>query len=78
MGGYGTLTLAFAAPERFVAVAAISPAIFPGETPQDVPPRNIPSILGELHHAMSGGRRSCQVRREQCVRSRACTSHQDP
>jgi S-formylglutathione hydrolase len=55
MGGYGALKIAFAEPERFVSVAAISPAVFPGETAQDVPMRNIPSILGEFHDAMSGG-----------------------
>lgn len=55
MGGYGALKLAFDAPERYAAVAAISPAVFPGETPTGVPGRNIPSVLGELHAAMSGG-----------------------
>lgn len=54
MGGYGALKIAFAAPKRFAAVAAISPAVFPGETPHDVPSRNIPSVLGDLHEAMSG------------------------
>ena len=52
MGGYGALKFAFADPGRFVAAAAISPAIFPGETPDTVPERNIPSVLGELHRAM--------------------------
>lgn len=53
MGGYGALKLAFADPGRFVAAAAISPAVFPGETPDAVPERNIPSVLGELHRAMA-------------------------
>ncbi|TCN48162.1 S-formylglutathione hydrolase [Rhodococcus sp. SMB37] len=53
MGGYGALKAAFSTPDRFAAVAAISPAVFPGETPDDVPSRNIPSVLGELHRAMS-------------------------
>ena len=55
MGGYGALKLAFAHPERFAAVAAISPAVFPGEHPDEIPERTIPSVLGELHAAMSGG-----------------------
>ncbi|ONH23295.1 alpha/beta hydrolase [Pseudofrankia asymbiotica] len=55
MGGYGALKVAFAAPERFDAVAAVSPAVFPGEEPRQVPARNIPSVLGELHAAMAGG-----------------------
>lgn len=55
MGGYGALKLAFAHPERFAAVAAISPAVFPGENPDEIPERTIPSVLGELHAAMSGG-----------------------
>ncbi|WP_157549673.1 alpha/beta hydrolase [Nonomuraea candida] len=55
MGGFGGLNVAFGAPERFAAVAAISPAVFPGETPHDVPEKNIPSVLGELHRAMGRG-----------------------
>ncbi|WP_327091250.1 alpha/beta hydrolase-fold protein [Nonomuraea sp. NBC_01738] len=55
MGGYGALKLAFADPERFAAVAAISPAVFPGETQHDVPPANLPSVLGDLHRAMTTG-----------------------
>ncbi|MFE1100337.1 alpha/beta hydrolase [Nocardiopsis alba] len=55
MGGYGALKQAFADPERFTAVAAISPAVFPGESPADVPARNIPSVLGELHRTMAPG-----------------------
>jgi len=53
MGGYGALKVAFANPKRYAAVAAISPAVFPGERPDDVPAVNIPSVLGELHQAMS-------------------------
>jgi S-formylglutathione hydrolase len=52
MGGYGALKFAFTHPDRFVAAAAISPAIFPGEAPDMVPERNVPSVLGELHRAM--------------------------
>jgi S-formylglutathione hydrolase len=52
MGGYGALKLAFREPERYAAVAALSPAIFPAESAAAVPPRNLPSVLGELHRAM--------------------------
>ncbi|MER5737979.1 MULTISPECIES: alpha/beta hydrolase-fold protein [unclassified Streptomyces] len=55
MGGYGVLKAAFRAPERFAAVAALSPAVFPGETPGEVPAANLPSVLGELHRAMGHG-----------------------
>jgi S-formylglutathione hydrolase len=55
MGGYGVLKLAFAEPERYAAVAALSPVVFPGETPDGVPARALPSLLGELHDAMSLG-----------------------
>ncbi|MFE5793085.1 alpha/beta hydrolase [Streptomyces sp. NPDC056503] len=55
MGGYGVLKAAFRDPERFAAVAALSPAVFPGETPEDVPAANLPSVLGELHRAMAHG-----------------------
>jgi S-formylglutathione hydrolase len=54
MGGYGALKIAFAAPERFTAVAALQPAVFPGETMADVAPRNILGVLRELHAAMAG------------------------
>ncbi|WP_282693955.1 alpha/beta hydrolase-fold protein [Streptomyces sp. CC208A] len=55
MGGYGALKVAFGDPDRFAAVAALSPAVFPGETPEDVPEANRPSVLGELHRAMAHG-----------------------
>jgi S-formylglutathione hydrolase len=55
MGGYGALKIAFADPGRYAAVAAISPAVFPGENPEAVPDRNTPSILGDLHEAMFQG-----------------------
>jgi S-formylglutathione hydrolase len=48
MGGYGALKIAFRQPERFIAVAAMAPAVFPGETADQVPPRNTPSVLGQL------------------------------
>ena len=53
MGGYGVLKLAFTEPERFAAVAAISPAVFPGELPDTVPDHALPSVLGDLHRSMS-------------------------
>jgi len=52
MGGYGALKIALRNPARYVAVAAISPAVFPGETIDNVPDRNIPAVLGDLHRAM--------------------------
>ena len=55
MGGYGVLKTAFCDPDRFAAVAAVSPAVFPGETPESVPEANIPSVLGDLHRAMAHG-----------------------
>lgn len=54
MGGYGALKLAFRDPERYAAVAALCPAIFPAEAAADVPERNRPSVLGELNRAMGG------------------------
>lgn len=52
MGGYGALKLAFRAPDRYRAVAALCPAIFPAESLDEVPAKNRPAILGELNHAM--------------------------
>ena len=53
MGGYGALKMAFAEPGRYLAVATVSPAIFPGETLADIDPRNASSILGELRDTMA-------------------------
>ncbi|MFI6452388.1 alpha/beta hydrolase [Streptosporangium amethystogenes] len=55
MGGYGALKLGFRHPGRYRAVAAVSPAIFPGERMDEVPDENIPSVLGDLHLAMGAG-----------------------
>lgn len=52
MGGYGGLSAAFRQPERFLAVAALCPVIFPAETAEAVPPRNRPSVLNDLNEAM--------------------------
>lgn len=38
MGGYGALKIAFRFPERYIAVAAHSPIVFPVSNPLDVPP----------------------------------------
>lgn len=54
MGGYGALRIAFGQPDRFIAVAALEPAIFPGETADQVRPRNTLGVLSELLAAMSG------------------------
>lgn len=53
MGGYGALKMAFAEPGRYLAVATLSPAILPGETLSDVPPRNAPGVIGELRDTMA-------------------------
>ncbi|MEU8901091.1 alpha/beta hydrolase-fold protein [Nocardia sp. NPDC048505] len=71
MGGYGALLAAFAEPERFAAVAAISPAIFPGETPQTVAEVNTPSVLGDLHRSMSYGTGDAGTYAENSVYARA-------
>jgi S-formylglutathione hydrolase len=55
MGGYGALKIAFADPARFVAVAGLSPAVLPGEQPEDVGPRNTLGVLKELRAAMADG-----------------------
>ncbi|WP_223692249.1 YqiA/YcfP family alpha/beta fold hydrolase [Leifsonia poae] len=55
MGGYGALKLAFSCPSRYAAVAAVSPAVFPAETIDAVPERNVPGVLGKLHSAMGAG-----------------------
>lgn len=52
MGGYGALKLAFSRPRDWAAVAALSPAIFPGETPADVDVDHLPSVLRDLHEAI--------------------------
>src|SRR5262245_5456985 len=48
MGGYGALKIAFAYPDRFAAVAAMSPVIEPGTSIQQIAPRNT------LHHFAGG------------------------
>jgi S-formylglutathione hydrolase len=48
MGGYGALELVLAHAERYVAAAALSPAVFPGDTAATVPEANRVSVLGEL------------------------------
>lgn len=52
MGGYGALKLAFRQPQRYRAVAALCPAIFPAEVAGDVPEKNLPAVLGDLNRAM--------------------------
>jgi S-formylglutathione hydrolase len=52
MGGYGALKLAFRHPSRYLAAVAVAPAVFPGITTADVPPRNRMSVLGELLEAI--------------------------
>ncbi|MFF6791818.1 alpha/beta hydrolase [Streptomyces filamentosus] len=71
MGGYGALKIAFRDPGRFAAVAAVSPAVFPGETPAEVPEANLPSVLGELHRAMAHGRGDVAAYTANSVQGRA-------
>lgn len=52
MGGYGALKIALRKPGEFTAVAALCPVVLPGETPEDVPQRNIQSVLAELLRSM--------------------------
>ncbi|WP_066708280.1 alpha/beta hydrolase [Sphingomonas adhaesiva] len=52
MGGYGALKLAFRQLDRFRAVAASCPAIFPAERSMAVPEHNRPGILDELNRSM--------------------------
>lgn len=49
MGGYGALKIAFAAPERWRAVAAIAPALLPA----GLRPRNTLGVLAELGREMT-------------------------
>ena len=52
MGGFGALKLAFGTPDRYVAAAALAPAVFPGSTTADVPERNRQAVLGQLLAAL--------------------------
>jgi S-formylglutathione hydrolase len=49
MGGYGALKVAFAEPEKYVAVAAMSPVVFPGLTADDVSSEHRRSVLSNLY-----------------------------
>jgi S-formylglutathione hydrolase len=53
MGGYGALNIAFAAPQRWLAVAALSPALLPALAPEQLRPRNTLGVLGALGRAMA-------------------------
>lgn len=48
MGGYGALKIAFREPPRYVAVAAMCPAIWPAEIASAVEKRKLPSIPDDL------------------------------
>lgn len=61
MGGYGALKIAFRAPARYAAVAAMCPTIFPAEMASAVEKRNLPSILEDLHRAMGEDEAAYQV-----------------
>jgi S-formylglutathione hydrolase len=55
MGGYGALKLAFTRPERYRAVAAVEPCIFPTESLAGLRQRNLLTPLLAAVAAMSGG-----------------------
>ncbi len=48
MGGYGALKLLFETPGDYLGAVAISPAVFPGDAPDEVSPEHRLSVLGEL------------------------------
>ena len=48
MGGYGALKILFASPRSYLGAVAISPAIFPGESSDEVSRPHRESILGDL------------------------------
>ncbi|QYG91977.1 prolyl oligopeptidase family serine peptidase [Iamia sp. SCSIO 61187] len=52
MGGFGALTMVLGQPARFVAGAALAPAVFPGTTRDDVPAQNREGVLGELFEVL--------------------------
>jgi S-formylglutathione hydrolase len=55
MGGYGALKISFRRPAHYLAVAALVPAVFPGEVRADVRPRNTFGVLERLLEAMGQG-----------------------
>jgi len=61
MGGYGALKIAFAYPDRFAAVAAMSPVIEPGASIHQITPRNT------LHHFAGGPSRLIGPDRDEAV-----------
>ncbi|GII52141.1 hypothetical protein Pth03_05300 [Planotetraspora thailandica] len=54
MGGYGALKIAFAEPARWLAVAAVAPALLPASAPEDLRPRNTLDVLAQLGSEMAG------------------------
>ncbi|MER7006221.1 alpha/beta hydrolase-fold protein [Dactylosporangium sp. NPDC000555] len=53
MGGYGALKIAFAEPSRWLAVAAVAPALLPVLTPEEVRARNTLDVLARLSSEMA-------------------------
>ena len=53
MGGYGAVKLAFAEPSRWLAVAAVAPALLPAMTPEELRPRNTLDVLARLSSEMT-------------------------
>ncbi len=54
MGGYGALKLLCRDPGRYVGAVAVSPAVFAGDTPDEVPEASRPAVLGELFSLLVG------------------------
>ncbi|MEU6075696.1 alpha/beta hydrolase-fold protein [Micromonospora sp. NPDC047074] len=54
MGGYGALKIAFAEPARWLAVAAVAPALLPVLAPEELRPRNALDVLALLSGEMAG------------------------
>lgn len=61
MGGYGALKIAFAYPERFAGVAAMSPVLEPGLRDAQITARN------RLHHGAGGPARLIGPERDQAL-----------
>lgn len=71
MGGYGALKLAFARPQRFAAVGAVSPMIEPYNEPHLVPLRNRFFYPAEVPQALLGTTRDTALYRADHPTARA-------
>jgi S-formylglutathione hydrolase len=73
MGGYGALKIALARPDRFAAVAAISPMIEPALEAADVRPRNRFHYPPAVPQALLGPDRDAALYRRDHPAGRACS-----